>query len=122
MVEIAPVPSSKYDTKTRDSHKEINAAYRAIYDRLISEGETNIYFVTSDGLTGPEEEGTVDGNHLTDYGFRAYADKLHREIMNALDDLLPAGELSSSTILPSKSQENPQNSKSEEKKRNRRAK
>lgn len=76
MVEIAPVPSSRYDTKTRDSHKQINAAYRAIYDRLVREGEKNIYFVTSDGLTGPEEEGTVDGNHLTDYGFRAYADKL----------------------------------------------
>lgn len=88
MVEIAPVPSSKYDAATRDSHKQINAAYRAIYDRLVAEGQKNVFFVTSEGLTGPEEEGTVDGNHLTDYGFRAYADKLKAEILKAIPEII----------------------------------
>jgi hypothetical protein len=31
-------------------------------------------------------EGTVDGVHLTDYGFRAYADLLEVQIKEALDD------------------------------------
>jgi hypothetical protein len=31
-------------------------------------------------------EGTVDGVHLTDYGFRAYADLLEIVVKEALDD------------------------------------
>jgi hypothetical protein len=31
-------------------------------------------------------EGTVDGVHMTDYGFRAYADLLEIKIKEALDD------------------------------------
>lgn len=84
MVEIAPVPSSNYDSETHNSHLRINASWRAIYDRLVREGEKRIYFVTSDGLTALDEEGTVDGNHLTDYGFRAYADKLEPVLRRAL--------------------------------------
>jgi hypothetical protein len=41
--------------------------------------------MTHDGQTGPEMEGTVDGVHLTDYGFRAYADLLEIKIKEALD-------------------------------------
>ena len=42
--------------------------------------------MTHDGQVGPEMEGTVDGVHLTDYGFRAYADLLEVKIKEALDD------------------------------------
>lgn len=35
-----------------------------------------IYYVTCEGLTGDDNEGTVDGIHFTDIGFRRYADKL----------------------------------------------
>jgi len=84
MVEIAPVPSTNYDTEAHNTHLPINASWRAVYDRLLKEGEKRIYFVTSDGLTADDEEGTVDGNHLTDYGFRAYADKLLPVLKKAL--------------------------------------
>ena len=42
--------------------------------------------MTHEGQTGPEMEGTVDGVHLTDYGFRAYADLLEVVLKEALDD------------------------------------
>jgi hypothetical protein len=32
--------------------------------------------VTCENLDGVEDDGTVDGIHLTDLGFRHYADKL----------------------------------------------
>ena len=42
--------------------------------------------MTYEGQVGPEMEGTVDGVHMTDYGFRAYADLLEVKIKEALDD------------------------------------
>jgi len=42
--------------------------------------------MTWEGQTGPDMEGTVDGIHMTDYGFRAYADLLEIHIKEALDD------------------------------------
>ena len=42
--------------------------------------------MTHDGQVGPEMEGTVDGVHLTDYGFRAYADLLEIVLKEALDN------------------------------------
>ena len=42
--------------------------------------------MTWEGQTGPEMEGTVDGIHMTDYGFRAYADLLEVVLKEALDD------------------------------------
>jgi lysophospholipase L1-like esterase len=53
-----------------------NDAFRRNYQRLRDEGYKNIYFIESDGLDGSEDDGTVDGIHLTDLGFRHYADHL----------------------------------------------
>ena len=36
----------------------------------------NLYYVTAEGLSGNDNDGTVDGIHFTDMGFRAYANKL----------------------------------------------
>ena len=40
--------------------------------------------MTTDGMTGFEEEGTVDGIHLTDIGFRAYTQKLEKILKKVL--------------------------------------
>ena len=53
-----------------------DAAYRRGYDKLKAENPENLYYVTCEGLDGVEDDGTVDGIHLTDLGFRHYADKL----------------------------------------------
>lgn len=76
MVEGPMYPYTRYDTKLGDYLRSKNEAYRANYDRLVADGYKNIHYVDSAGLDGPEDDGTVDGIHLTDLGFRHYADKI----------------------------------------------
>ena len=67
-------PYSRYDSNFGNYLPRKNAALRRNYDRLVADGYKNIYYVESLGLDGPEDDGTVDGIHLTDLGFRHYAD------------------------------------------------
>lgn len=69
-------PYSRYDSFFRNYLPLKNDAFRANYQRLKDEGYTNLYFIEAEGLDGPEDDGTVDGIHLTDLGFRHYADFL----------------------------------------------
>jgi len=55
---------------------------------LKAENPRNLYYLTSDGLQAEGEEGTVDACHLTDYGFRAYADKLETILKKVLKKTL----------------------------------
>ena len=59
---------------------------RPFFARPVKENPKNLYYVPCDGLTGVEMEGTVDGVHYTDLGFRAYADILEPYIKEALDN------------------------------------
>ena len=63
-----------------------NDAWRKNYERLKAENPKGLYYVPCDDLTGPNMDGTVEGIHFTDYGFRAYADILEIYIKQALDD------------------------------------
>lgn len=83
MVEGPIYPYAKYDSYFRNYLPLKNEAFYKNYERLIAENPNNLYYVTSEGLTGENEEGTVDGIHFTDYGFRAYADKLEK-VLEAL--------------------------------------
>ena len=76
MVEGPMYPYAKFDSFFGTYLPEKNEAFRKNYERLKAKNPRNLYYVTSEGLTAENEEGTVDGIHLTDYGFRAYADKL----------------------------------------------
>lgn len=76
MVEGPMYPYAKFDSYFRNYLPAKNDAFRKNYERLKKENPRNLYYLTCEGLTGPDEEGTVDGIHLTDLGFRAYADKL----------------------------------------------
>lgn len=69
-------PYARYDSKFGTYLPAKNDAFRRNWQRLRDDGYTNVYFVESDGLDGVEDDGTVDGIHLTDLGFRHYADKL----------------------------------------------
>jgi lysophospholipase L1-like esterase len=80
MVEGPMYPYAKFDSYFRDYLPAKNEAFRKNFERLKAEGDDYLYYVTCEGLTGPDEEGTVDGIHLTDLGFRAYADKLEEVI------------------------------------------
>ena len=69
MVEGPMYTYAKYDSFFKSYLPKKNAAYRKNYEKLVADGYKNIYYVTCD-------EGTVDGIHFTDIGFRRYADKL----------------------------------------------
>lgn len=84
MVEGPMYPYAKHDSYHRDYLPQKNAAFRKCYEQLRKENKKNLYYVTCEGLTGPEEEGTVDGIHLTDFGFRGYADKLEPVLRKVL--------------------------------------
>lgn len=62
-----------------------NAAYRKNYEKLKAENPANLYYITSIELDGLEDDGTVDGIHLTDLGFRHYADKIGPILQSILD-------------------------------------
>jgi len=76
MLEGPLYPYYRYDSFFNKYLPAKNAAYRRNYERLVSEKPGNLYYVTSEGLDGVEDDGTVDGIHLTDLGFRHYANKL----------------------------------------------
>lgn len=85
MVEGPIYPYSRYDTELGPYLKSKNDAFYANYQRLIADGYNNIYYVDSVDLDGVEDDGTVDSIHLTDLGFRHYADKLLPVLKTLID-------------------------------------
>ena len=86
MVEGMIYPYARHDSYFAEYLPQKNEAFRKNYEKLIQENPKNLYYVPCDGLTGVEMEGTVDGVHYTDLGFRAYADILEPYIKEALDN------------------------------------
>ena len=85
MVEGPIYPYARYDSYFGNYLPKKNAAFRRNYERLKAENSENLYYVTSENLDGVEDDGTVDGIHLTDLGFKYYAAKLTpvlRDILN----------------------------------------
>ena len=85
MVEGPMYPYSRYDSYFGNYLPRKNAAFRRNFDRLAAENPENIYYIDCVDLDGAEDDGTVDGIHLTDLGFRHYADKL-RPVLQAILD------------------------------------
>ena len=86
MVEGPMYPYARHDSYFAEYLPKKNAAFRRAYEQHLLENPTGLYYMTYEGINGPEVEGTVDGVHMTDYGFRAYADLLEIKIKEALDD------------------------------------
>lgn len=84
MVEGPMYPYWKHDSYFGKYLPQKNEAFRRCYEQMRRENKKNLYYVTCEGLTGQGEEGTVDGIHLTDLGFRGYADKLEPILRKAL--------------------------------------
>lgn len=85
MLEGPIYPYARYDSFFNKYLPAKNAAFRRNYDRLKAENPENIYYIDSVDLDGVEDDGTVDGIHLTDLGFRHYADKVSPELRKILD-------------------------------------
>ena len=84
MVDGPMYPYAKWDSYHKNYLPQKNEAFHDGYLKLRKENPKNIYYVDCKGLTGPDEEGTVDGVHLTDFGFRGYADKLEKTLRKIL--------------------------------------
>ena len=85
MVEGPIYPYARYDSYFGNYLPKKNSAFRRNYERLKAENPENLYYVTSENLDGVEDDGTVDGIHLTDLGFKYYAARLTpvlRDILN----------------------------------------
>lgn len=77
MLEGPMYPYARYDSYFGKYLPEKNRAFRENYEKLKADyPDARLYYLESDGLDGPEDDGTVDGIHLTDLGFCHYADKL----------------------------------------------
>jgi len=76
MVEGPIYPYARYDSYFGKYLPAKNAAYRRNYEKLKADNPDDLYYVNSVNLDGPQDDGTVDGIHLTDLGFLHYADKL----------------------------------------------
>ena len=86
MVEGIMYPYTRHNSYHAEYLPQKNEAFRKGFEQHLAENPKGLYYMTHDGQVGPEMEGTVDGVHLTDYGFRAYADLLEVKIKEALDD------------------------------------
>ena len=86
MVEGIMYPYTRHNSFHAEYLPQKNEAFRRGYELHLAENPKGLYYMTHEGQVGPEMEGTVDGVHLTDYGFRAYADLLEVKIKEALDD------------------------------------
>lgn len=84
MVEGPLYPYYRYDAFFGRYLPRKNAAFRRRYEELMAENPHNLYYVEAAGMDGPEDDGTVDGIHLTDLGFRHYADHILPTIRRAL--------------------------------------
>ena len=62
-----------------------NNEYHKNYLKLKADNPNNLYYITCKDLYGPNNEGTVDGIHLTDIGFWWYAQKLEPCLRAVLD-------------------------------------
>lgn len=74
LVEGPIYPYARYDSHFGEYLPAKNAALARNFDRLVADGYKNVYYIESVGMDGVEDDGTVDGIHLTDLGFRHYAD------------------------------------------------
>ena len=86
MVEGLMYPYTRHDSYHAEYLPQKNECFRCGFDQHVAENPKGMYYMTHEGQTGPDMEGTVDGVHLTDYGFRAYADLLEIVVKEALDD------------------------------------
>jgi lysophospholipase L1-like esterase len=71
------IPTSPIlDKKRANDIKGMNLALKTEYQKMISDGYHNIFYIKTENAIGNDNEGTVDGVHFTDLGFIRYADFL----------------------------------------------
>lgn len=65
-----------FQSNLKKSMDEKNQALKTQFDKLVKDGMKDLIYISAAGSIGTDNEGTVDGTHLTDLGFLRYADYL----------------------------------------------
>lgn len=89
MVEGPMYPYAHYNSYFRDYLPSKNRAFFKHFQQLQNDFPGRVFYVTNTNLDGPEDDGTVDGIHLTDLGFRHYADKITPALRAVLEGKTP---------------------------------
>lgn len=68
-----------FQASVKKAMDQKNQALKTEFDKLVKGGMKNLVYISAAGSIGTDNEGTVDGTHLTDLGFLRYADYLIAE-------------------------------------------
>lgn len=85
MVEGPMYSYAKYSAFYGKYLREKNYEFHKNYLKLKKENPCNLYYIDCNNLWGPDNEGTVDGVHLTDIGFYFYAKRLEPYLRAVLE-------------------------------------
>lgn len=72
----------------QERNEASHRALRAVFDRLIADGVTGMYYLPGKDLLGEDGEGTVDSSHPTDLGFVRQAAAFQSVLEEALEQSL----------------------------------
>ncbi|MDE6397029.1 MAG: SGNH/GDSL hydrolase family protein [Muribaculaceae bacterium] len=80
MVEGPMYPYSWHNSYFKEYLPLKNKYFHDNYLKLLEDNPANLYYVTCENLDGVDDDGTIDGIHLSDLGFKYYAEKLLPEL------------------------------------------
>lgn len=85
LVESPMYTQSLLDVKTKLMITEKNKTLFKKYEELLQKGVSNLHYLSSENVTGNDNEATVDGIHFTDLGFKRYSESLICKIKSILN-------------------------------------
>lgn len=94
IVENKHYADSRFRASRRVRTAGTNLILRELYERLIANGDQNIFYVPASHMLGADGEDTVDGTHPTDLGFLRLANGIGpvvREALEAAGYAVPTG-------------------------------
>lgn len=77
LVESPLYPRTRIDAPYRKGILALNGALRDFYDRMVAEGDSNIHYFEGKDILDDDCEGSIDGIHFTDIGFKNFAHRLY---------------------------------------------
>lgn len=88
MVENVTYPYTTVDVKSMNDLIEKNNLWKDLYYQLLDEGYNNLKYISTDGQIGFDNEGTVDGSHMTDLGTYRMSNYLMEKM--GLEEYIPS--------------------------------
>ena len=76
---------SQLDKVTKATIDAKNKAIKTVYDKMVADGLTNTYYITTDKLLPADGDGSSDSIHFSDRGFRSYCDTMIPILRQALN-------------------------------------